>query len=102
MTKLLEEALETVRRLPVESQDEIARAMLALAGSEPEPVPLSPEERDRQDLLEIYRVLTEQVLPLYYERPDDWHRVVVNSMNEVVPFFDADRMVDEYYKKIYA
>jgi hypothetical protein len=46
MTKLLEEALETVRRLPVESQDEIARAMLALAGSEPEPVPLSPEERE--------------------------------------------------------
>jgi hypothetical protein len=46
MTKLLEEALETVRRLPVESQDEIARAMLALAGSEPEPVPLTPGERD--------------------------------------------------------
>ena len=63
---------------------------------------LSPEERDRQDLLEVYRALTEQVLPLYYERPDDWYRVVLNSMNEVVPFFDADRMVDEYYKKIYA
>ena len=46
MTKLLEEAFETVRRLPVESQDEIARAMLALAGSESEPVPLAPEERD--------------------------------------------------------
>ena len=46
MTKLLEEALETVRRLPVESQDEIARAMLALAGSESEPVLLTPEERD--------------------------------------------------------
>jgi starch phosphorylase len=27
--------------------------------------------------------------------------VVLNSMNDVVPFFDADRMVDEYYKKIY-
>ena len=46
MTKLLEEALETVRRLPVESQDEIARAMLALAGSESEVVPLSLEERE--------------------------------------------------------
>ena len=44
MTKLLEEALETVRRLPVESQDEIARAMLALAGSESEAIPLSSEE----------------------------------------------------------
>jgi hypothetical protein len=30
MTKLLEQALEVVRRLPAESQDEIASAMLAL------------------------------------------------------------------------
>ncbi len=45
MTKLLEEALDAVRRLPSETQDEIARAMLALAGSEAEPVPLTPEER---------------------------------------------------------
>jgi hypothetical protein len=47
MTKLLDEALETVRRLPADSQDEIARAMLALAGSEMngEAVPLSEEER---------------------------------------------------------
>jgi hypothetical protein len=40
MTKLLEQALEAVRRLPAETQDEIARAMLTLAsdGGEPEPV----------------------------------------------------------------
>ncbi len=40
MTKLLEKALEAVRRLPSESQDEIARAMLSLAArnGEPEPV----------------------------------------------------------------
>jgi hypothetical protein len=36
MTKLLEQALEAVRRLPPESQDEIARAMLTLAGDERE------------------------------------------------------------------
>ena len=45
MTKLLDEALEAVRQLPNESQDEIARAMLSLAGTGPEPVPLTPEER---------------------------------------------------------
>jgi hypothetical protein len=40
MTKLLEKALEAVSRLPSESQDEIARAMMQLAefGGEPEPV----------------------------------------------------------------
>jgi hypothetical protein len=39
MTKLLEQALEAVRRLPPDSQDEIAHAMLRFAArDEPEPV----------------------------------------------------------------
>jgi hypothetical protein len=43
MTKLLEQALEAVRRLPAESQDEIARAMLVLAkGDDREPKPIDP------------------------------------------------------------
>jgi hypothetical protein len=42
MTKLLEQALEAVRRLPPENQDEIARAMLILAGEEGEPEPIDP------------------------------------------------------------
>ena len=42
MTKLLERALEAVRRLPPDSQDEIARAMLSLAGDDGEPEPISP------------------------------------------------------------
>jgi hypothetical protein len=42
MTKLLEQALEAVRRLPPDSQDEIARAMLSLAGDESEPEPIDP------------------------------------------------------------
>lgn len=63
---------------------------------------LSPEERDRHDLLGIYQALNERVLPLYYQNPDGWYRLVLNSMNDVVPYFDADRMADEYYRKIYA
>lgn len=39
MTKLLEKALEAVRRLPPSAQDEIAHAMLNLAeGGEPEAI----------------------------------------------------------------
>jgi hypothetical protein len=37
MTKLLEQALEAVRRLPPDTQDEIARTMLQLAASDGEP-----------------------------------------------------------------
>jgi hypothetical protein len=43
MTKLLQKALEAVRRLPPESQDEIARAMLILAEDEGEPEAIDPK-----------------------------------------------------------
>jgi len=42
MTKLLDQALEAVRRLPSETQDEIARAMLTLAGDEGAPEQIDP------------------------------------------------------------
>ena len=42
MTKLLEQALEVVRRLPADSQDEIARAILHLASGDGEPEEIDP------------------------------------------------------------
>jgi hypothetical protein len=42
MTKLLEQALEAVRSLPADAQDEIARAMLMLAGDEGDAEPIDP------------------------------------------------------------
>jgi len=47
MTTLLDQAFEAVRRLSPEEQDEIAQAILQLAGAEPGIiVPLIPSERD--------------------------------------------------------
>jgi hypothetical protein len=45
MTKLLDQALEAVRGLPPDAQDDIARVLLQLAGNDTEPVALSTEER---------------------------------------------------------
>jgi hypothetical protein len=46
MTKLLEQALEAARTLSPDAQDDIARVVLRLAGTDEEPpVTLSPEER---------------------------------------------------------
>ena len=42
MTKLLDKALEAVRRLPASSQDEIAHAMLTLARDDGEPEAIDP------------------------------------------------------------
>jgi hypothetical protein len=47
MTKLLERAVEAARSLSPDAQDDIARVVLRLAGTDDEasPVALSPEER---------------------------------------------------------
>ena len=42
MTKLLQQALEAVQKLPSDNQDEIARAMLRLAGRDGEPEIIDP------------------------------------------------------------
>jgi hypothetical protein len=42
MTKLLEKALAVVRQLPPDNQNEIARAMLTLAGDDSEPEEIDP------------------------------------------------------------
>ena len=47
MTKLLDRALEAVRSLPADAQDDIARILLQLAGAdESESVALSVQERE--------------------------------------------------------
>ena len=42
MTRLLEKALEAARRLPPDSQDRIALAMLSLSGNDGEPEEIDP------------------------------------------------------------
>jgi glycogen phosphorylase len=64
-------------------------------------VDLNAAERDQYDLLALYQILEQQVLPLYYQCPSAWDQLVFNSMNDVASRFDADRMAAEYYQKIY-
>jgi predicted transcriptional regulator len=45
MTRLLEQAMETVSALPDDTQDELARVLLQLAGVEQPPYELTPEEK---------------------------------------------------------
>ena len=49
MTKLLEQAVEAVRGLPPEIQDELARMLLQLAGEDQPLLQLSPEEEESLD-----------------------------------------------------
>lgn len=49
----------------------------------------------------LYEVLEKKVVPLYYDKPMDWQKLVVRSMTGVLPFFDSDRMAREYYEELY-
>lgn len=62
---------------------------------------LSIEQQDLQDLNHLYDILENEILPMYYERPDEWRKIVQNGMVEVRNHFNSDRMADEYYQLIY-
>ncbi|CAH0997071.1 Glycogen phosphorylase [Emticicia aquatica] len=64
--------------------------------------PHSPDwERDMVDISNMLDMLENKILPTYYDRPEDWQKMVLQSMNDVNAFFDADRMAAEYYEKVY-
>ena len=56
---------------------------------------------DNYDRNQLYDILENQILPMYYERPDEWRQVVKNAMDDVKEQFNSDRMADEYYKIMY-
>ena len=61
---------------------------------------------DKSDAESLYRVLEEQVVPLYYDRdseglPRKWIAMMKNSIATLVPEFNSDRMVAEYARRIY-
>ena len=58
-------------------------------------------QQDQMDLDNLYQMLDEEILPLYYDSPPEWWDLVETSMKQIVPFFDSARMVDEYYTKMY-
>ncbi len=66
----------------------------------------SPEEQDREDAESLYRMLEQEIVPLYYERdPKEishgWLQRVKESMKTIIPRFSARRMVKEYVERLY-
>ncbi len=61
---------------------------------------------DSRDAAELYRVLSEEVIPLYYDRdidglPRHWIRRMMNSISSLAWRFSADRMVADYVRHAY-
>ncbi|MBN1909547.1 MAG: alpha-glucan family phosphorylase [Pirellulales bacterium] len=61
---------------------------------------------DSRDGKDLYRVLEEEVIPLYYDRdidglPQHWIRRMMNSISSLAWRFSADRMVADYVRTAY-
>ncbi len=65
-------------------------------------VPVASEDnRDAEDISNMLDVIEHDILPMYYQRREDWNKVVLQSMNDVGDFFNSDRMAAEYYTEVY-
>jgi starch phosphorylase len=68
--------------------------------------PNSIEEQDRRDSENLFRVLTEEVIPCFFDRdangiPRQWIQKIRRAMSTLVLQFSTQRMVREYVEKYY-
>ncbi|HEX8326249.1 MAG TPA: alpha-glucan family phosphorylase [Hymenobacter sp.] len=57
--------------------------------------------KDDQEATALLDVLENKVLPLYYEQPKNFLKVVKTAMKDVEPAFESGRMAREYYELLY-
>jgi starch phosphorylase len=62
---------------------------------------LSIEDQDNQDYENMMDVLENKILPLYYDQPEEWVKVMKNAMSEIEAEFDSGRMAKEYYERMF-
>ncbi len=62
---------------------------------------ISTHEQDQYDLDQLYKILQEEILPLYYDNHQTWRLIVKNGMKDVRFQFDSNRMAAEYYDLLY-
>ena len=65
-----------------------------------------PDTQDEVDSQTLYRLLEEEVVPLFYDRdaggiPQGWVRVMREAMRTSLAPFSMRRMVKEYVKELY-
>ena len=60
-----------------------------------------PHEQDKHDLDALYKVLQEEVLPVFYEDKEKWEQMMKASISTTLEQFSVKRMLDEYYALLY-
>ncbi|MGB3962644.1 MAG: alpha-glucan family phosphorylase [Sulfurimonas sp.] len=62
---------------------------------------LSTEQQDVLDNKNMMDILENEIIPMYYDRPQNWTQMMKSAMNDILPAFDSGRMAHEYYIKMY-
>src|SRR5437764_7569532 len=65
------------------------------------------EFQNEVDASSLYQLLENQIIPLYYAKPDGklplaWLQLMRESIRSVTPVFTTQRMVKEYTERLYA
>ncbi|WP_336789581.1 alpha-glucan family phosphorylase [Paenibacillus sp. MMO-177] len=60
----------------------------------------------KQDTEALYRLLEEEIIPLYYKRgernvPEEWVNLMKESICSLAPVYNTHRMVTDYWNKMY-
>ncbi len=64
-------------------------------------VGMSDNDRDNQETTALLDVLENEVVPMYYDQPKQFLKVVKAGMKDVEPTFESGRMAKEYYEQLY-
>ncbi len=65
-----------------------------------------PAAQDARDGTELYRLLSDEVVPAFYDRdevglPRGWLALIRASLRSLAPAFSAARMLDDYVELMY-
>jgi phosphorylase/glycogen(starch) synthase len=65
-----------------------------------------PDNTDEEDAQSLYSLLENSVVPLFYERemsglPEKWIAMIKRSMQTLIPRFNTERMLVDYYRDLY-
>ncbi|MEA2048849.1 MAG: alpha-glucan family phosphorylase [Campylobacterota bacterium] len=59
------------------------------------------EEQDRLDNEHMMDILERKIIPMYYNQPKEWRKLMKNAMSDIEIEFDSSRMAVEYYERMF-
>ncbi|MBC6491466.1 alpha-glucan family phosphorylase [Flavihumibacter stibioxidans] len=63
---------------------------------------LHDHQQDEQDATQLYDLLENEIIPMFYDFPDRWLQIMKQGMRDIVPQFGSDRLAMQYYDELYS